>query len=699
VIETRRQIEELSARKTVCERDIRALAEKGRYNEANRRQREVHSLEERVGALTEQLKALSASDERRREELHALRESARALRMEMKGAADRQEFVLAAEKQLLAEVVQAECDSLQAELKQMRRRESSKDGKDGSSEGGADEEGEEGEGGEEGDGAKSAIKHATVRVTPFDPFCISVGRNELQVTLIDTPGYGEYVDTERSFEAICCYVEEQFERHLAEESDFVSRAPETLEREDKLVHCVLYFIAPHRLKHIDLAFMRRLHRHVNIVPIIAKSDTMTTKEKEEFKLLVREELSAAGITLFPFDMDVVRQMEQLDKQEYKPPWAVIGSTDEYLEAGHKVYLRKYPWGSALSSEPGHSDLPALRNLIMWSGQWQELKLTTRAKYEEWRAHQSALGTAANHWLVRSCHAASARLAAAGGACAASFRAGCRALRVPPRVALAALLLLLLAAGGALAHAAVRARADAEASAGSRLELLRKQVKQMAADKARQSQGCDARTTALSEELGGLKAQTDEAAIARRQLTKENGELRSRTEALARELAEARRVQAKAESSLSAAKAEAAARRASRRMRERGTDTDDDDDGSRGGAGGGNGATNGCTTAGAEGIVPGECSTDGDAAAEWGQYASAWMKNASGSLGSKTKDASRKAMDGLEASIEAASEKLGPSLGATATKAKQAVNAVRVGVGAAAKQWLRDVQSTGISPAG
>ena len=97
------------------------------------------------------------------------------------------------------------------------------------------------------------------------------------------------------------------------------REPDRLVYDDRMIHCCLYFIAPHRLKHIDLAFMRRLHRHVNIVPIIAKSDTMTTKEKEEFKLLVREELSAAGITLFPFDMDVVRQMEKQDKQEYKPP--------------------------------------------------------------------------------------------------------------------------------------------------------------------------------------------------------------------------------------------------------------------------------------------------------------------------------------------------------------------------------------------
>jgi len=54
---------------------------------------------------------------------------------------------------------------------------------------------------------------------------------------------------------------------------------------------------------------------------------------------VREALISSGVDLFPFDMDVVRQMEKQDKQEYKPPWAVIGSTDAYLEAGHNVYQR------------------------------------------------------------------------------------------------------------------------------------------------------------------------------------------------------------------------------------------------------------------------------------------------------------------------------------------------------------------------
>jgi septin family protein len=125
------------------------------------------------------------------------------------------------------------------------------------------------------------LTNATVSVKAFDPFAISVGKHELQVTLIDTPGYGETLHTEESFDVICAHVDNLFERQLHAESSFSARDAERLRLQDPLVHVCLYFIAPHRLKHIDIAFMRALHRKVNIVPIIAKSDTMTTKEKEE----------------------------------------------------------------------------------------------------------------------------------------------------------------------------------------------------------------------------------------------------------------------------------------------------------------------------------------------------------------------------------------------------------------------------------
>ena len=45
------------------------------------------------------------------------------------------------------------------------------------------------------------------------------------------------------------------------------REPDRLVYDDRMIHCCLYFIAPHRLKHIDLAFMRALHRKVNIAEL------------------------------------------------------------------------------------------------------------------------------------------------------------------------------------------------------------------------------------------------------------------------------------------------------------------------------------------------------------------------------------------------------------------------------------------------
>lgn len=54
---------------------------------------------------------------------------------------------------------------------------------------------------------------------------------------------------------------------------------------DSRVHCCLYFIAPsgHGLTPLDVEFMQRLHDKVNIIPVIAKSDTMTPDECSHFK--------------------------------------------------------------------------------------------------------------------------------------------------------------------------------------------------------------------------------------------------------------------------------------------------------------------------------------------------------------------------------------------------------------------------------
>lgn len=41
-----------------------------------------------------------------------------------------------------------------------------------------------------------------------------------------------------------------------------------------------------RLKPLDIEFMRRLHTKVNLIPVIAKADTLTDDEIAEFKARV-----------------------------------------------------------------------------------------------------------------------------------------------------------------------------------------------------------------------------------------------------------------------------------------------------------------------------------------------------------------------------------------------------------------------------
>lgn len=55
--------------------------------------------------------------------------------------------------------------------------------------------------------------------------------------------------------------------------------------QDTRIHCCLYFIAPtgHSLKAIDIIVMKKLSEVVNVVPIIAKSDSFTLEERELFK--------------------------------------------------------------------------------------------------------------------------------------------------------------------------------------------------------------------------------------------------------------------------------------------------------------------------------------------------------------------------------------------------------------------------------
>ena len=68
------------------------------------------------------------------------------------------------------------------------------------------------------------------------------------------------------------------------------------------VHACLYFITPngHGLKSIDLVCMKKLDSKVNIIPIIAKADTINKAELTKFKTKIMSELINNGVQIYQF---------------------------------------------------------------------------------------------------------------------------------------------------------------------------------------------------------------------------------------------------------------------------------------------------------------------------------------------------------------------------------------------------------------
>lgn len=117
----------------------------------------------------------------------------------------------------------------------------------------------------------------------------------MKLTVVDTPGFGDFVNNEDSWGPILDTIEQRYDAYLEQESR-VNRTKIV----DKRVHACIYFIAPtgHALKPLDIEFMKRLHNKVNLIPVIAKSDTLTEEEVAGFKERILEDISYHGIKIF-----------------------------------------------------------------------------------------------------------------------------------------------------------------------------------------------------------------------------------------------------------------------------------------------------------------------------------------------------------------------------------------------------------------
>uniref|UniRef100_A0A8D0KXZ5 Septin-type G domain-containing protein n=1 Tax=Strix occidentalis caurina TaxID=311401 RepID=A0A8D0KXZ5_STROC len=168
---------------------------------------------------------------------------------------------------------------------------------------------------------------------------------KLRLTIVDTPGFGDAVNNTECWKPVADYIDQQFEQYFRDESGLNRK-----NIQDNRVHCCIYFISPfgHGLRPLDVEFMRALHQRVNIVPVLAKADTLTPVEVERMKNKIREEIDHYGIRIYQFpecDSDEDEEFKLQDQAlKESIPFAVIGSNTVVEAKGRRVRGRLYPWG-------------------------------------------------------------------------------------------------------------------------------------------------------------------------------------------------------------------------------------------------------------------------------------------------------------------------------------------------------------------
>ncbi|ORZ10417.1 septin ring protein [Absidia repens] len=209
----------------------------------------------------------------------------------------------------------------------------------------------------------------------------------LRLNIVDTPGYGDQVNNENCWEPIIKYIKDQHSAYLRKEL--------TAQREryiqDTRIHCCLFFVTPsgHSLKPIDIVVLQKLSEVVNVVPVIAKSDSLTLEEREAFRQRIKAELDFHNINLYPYASEEDDEQEQSLNESIREliPFAVVGSERNVVIDGKAVRGRKTRWGVISVENENHCEFVHLRNFLTRTHLQDLIETTAMIHYEAFRAKQ------------------------------------------------------------------------------------------------------------------------------------------------------------------------------------------------------------------------------------------------------------------------------------------------------------------------
>eukprot|EP00854_Cymbomonas_tetramitiformis_P011913 gene11913-14070_t len=199
----------------------------------------------------------------------------------------------------------------------------------------------------------------------------------------DTPGYGDDLELEQHVDMIVSFVKRQKAAYMQMDVD-PQRSRDLADVEDPRVDICLYFIPAHRLKTVDVLFMQALSKEVALIPVLAKADSMTAEEIQQFRAEVMASLEGVDVLHFPSEMLTAAG----SSPAHVPPFAVVASNHMAQTAPDRRCrfwpVREYNWGTCEAKRTDHSDFAVLRRLLFEFG-YHAIRQETARRYYAYRS--------------------------------------------------------------------------------------------------------------------------------------------------------------------------------------------------------------------------------------------------------------------------------------------------------------------------
>ncbi|XP_042544092.1 septin-14 [Dipodomys spectabilis] len=127
--------------------------------------------------------------------------------------------------------------------------------------------------------------------------------------------------------------------------------------------------------------MKSIDSKVNIIPLIAKADTISKSDLQKFKSRIMHELNSSGVQLYQFLEDDDAAAQANTSTSGLLPFAVVGSMEEVKVGKRMVRGRHYPWGVLQVENENHCDFVKLRDVLLCTNM-EDLKEKTHSYHYE-----------------------------------------------------------------------------------------------------------------------------------------------------------------------------------------------------------------------------------------------------------------------------------------------------------------------------